>query len=110
MSDRELNSNLDGPAIEKAQFERRDDKFRAASNVDRDKDGKIVNGPYEHPADYDETATRVANDRSLFVGDDPGFLGRDGTDGLTLVQPGLAQPNGAIILPRDPGEPAVERE
>jgi hypothetical protein len=33
----------------------------------------VERGPFDNPASYDETAAEVAQERSILVGDDPGF-------------------------------------
>jgi hypothetical protein len=47
----------------------------------------VEQGPFDNPASYDETAAEVAKDRSILVGDDPGYDAVDTTLGTEERDP-----------------------
>jgi hypothetical protein len=107
MSDHTVDDTLDQQVPAANRTLSSDEKFKAVSNVDRNAEGTVVNGPYEHVAPVNETAERATTDNTLFGTTAPIAGDRAGT--ASSVQPGLAQPIGGFIAPGDP-EPEVERE
>lgn len=68
-----------------------DPKFRAASNVDRNEKGEVVNGPYVDPGSYANPDDDLPNVRKNDRDDGSLFVAADRTVAGNFVQPGVVE-------------------
>lgn len=103
MAEQSSEGRLAEEAIRQEQLGGESGKFRAASNVDVDREGDVVNGPFEGAETPNPVGEEVRDSSSLFLAEDTTIGPANRVNGAGIVQPGIAQPvpNETYIEDRD---------